>query len=147
MQITFRRAINADLDFLDDLHTACMQQHVKRVYSWNPQLFRQTFNPQFIEIILLNQVVVGMVQIVKKHKEIYLANLLVSPNFQNLGIGSLVLKKLIKQAETLQMPVTLQVLKKNPAKRLYERFGFMVIQKTSTHYIMKRTNQINLVKE
>ena len=142
MQIKFQRATYQDIDFLDNLHTACMKPHVMKVYPWKPNLFRQTFNPELIEIILLDQVVVGMVQIVNQADEIYLANLLICPEFQNRGIGSTVLQHLINQAEMLALPMKLQVLKKNPAQKLYERFGFVVMETTKTHYIMIRANRI-----
>lgn len=140
MEVEFKPATEADLDFLDEIHTACMKKHVMKVYLWNPQLFRQTFNPKIIEIIMLEKVAVGMVQILKKESEIYLANLLISPSFQNRGIGSMVLKRVINQAQVLGLPIKLQVLHHNRAKYFYERFGFNVMEKTQTHYIMSRSN-------
>ncbi len=107
-----------------------------KVYPWNPELFRQTFNPKLIQIILVNKVEVGMLQISKRNGELYLGNFLVTPAFQNRGIGTAVLKKVLDQGKLLELPIKLKVLKKNRAKNLYERLGFTVTGKTDTHYIM-----------
>ena len=39
------------------------------------------------------------------------------------------------------MPVELQVLKVNPARRLYGRLGFQVTGETETHYLMQRPTE------
>ena len=136
MHLEFRQATAIDLDFLDEMHTACMKEHVVKVYPWNPELFRQTFNPKLIQIILVNKVEVGMLQISKRNGELYLGNFLVTPAFQNRGIGTAVLKKVLDRGKLLELPIKLKVLKKNRAKNLYERLGFTVTGKTDTHYIM-----------
>ncbi len=57
--------------------------------------------------------------------EIRLVDIAVLPEFRNQGIGSFVLRRLLKEAKNKAKPVNLQVLKTNiPAIRLYERFGF-----------------------
>ena len=57
--------------------------------------------------------------------DIRLVDIAVLPEFRNQGIGSFVLRRLLKEAKNKAKPVNLQVLKTNiPAIRLYERFGF-----------------------
>ena len=136
MQIKFRQAIEADLDFLDEMHTECMKEHMLRVYQWNPHLFRQTFKPQHMQIILVNGAEVGMLQFSTSDKELYFGYLPIFPEFQNRGIGSGVLRHVLEQGRLLNLPVKLQVLKQNPALRLYKRLGFEVTEETSTHHIM-----------
>ena len=64
MQIEYRNATEIDLDFLDALHTVCMKEHVSKIYPWKPLLFRQTFDPEVVQIVLMNGVQVGMLQTV-----------------------------------------------------------------------------------
>ena len=52
MQLAFRQATAENLEFLDQMHTICMKEPVMKVYPWHPTLFRQTFNPQTVQIIL-----------------------------------------------------------------------------------------------
>jgi len=138
MLIEFRQATRADIDFLDEMHALCMKEHVIKLYPWNEQLFRQTFNPEQIQIVLLYQFAVGMVQVAIRQEELYLANILVTPAFQNLGIGTQIIEKVIALGTKLRLPVKLHVLKYNRARRLYERLGFTEIGEIETHYVMMR---------
>ncbi len=55
---------------------------------------------------------------------------------QRNGFGSAIIADLISQAEITGLTLTLQVLKPNPAKRLYERLGFSVVGENTTHFQM-----------
>jgi ribosomal protein S18 acetylase RimI-like enzyme len=46
------------------------------------------------------------------------------PEFRGRGIGGGQLASLIQQCRAEKLPLRLQVLKENPAQRLYERLGF-----------------------
>lgn len=135
--IKYRPATEIDLDFLDWMHTVCMKDHVDRIYPWKPHLFRQTFNPSSIQLILVDDIEVGMLQTEQHNDELYLGNLLILPAFQNRGVGTAVLQDLLNKSSLLNLSIKLQVLKQNPAKRLYERLGFMTVEETDTYYIMK----------
>ncbi|MBD2121193.1 N-acetyltransferase [Trichocoleus sp. FACHB-262] len=137
MKVQFRQATEADFDFLNKMHAACLKEHVERIYPWNPDLFGETFNPHLIRVILVNQIEVGMLQLLQCVGELYLGNLLILPKFQNRGIGTLILQSILDQGQASNLPVQLQVLKQNPAKRLYERLGFISVGETKTHYIMQ----------
>ena len=59
------------------------------------------------------------------------------PTHQGLGIGASIIQEIIDDAASKQKPISLSVLKVNPAKSLYERLGFSTIEETDTHFIMK----------
>jgi hypothetical protein len=44
----------------------------------------------------------------------------------------------LHESDQTQLPVKLRVLKVNPARRLYERLGFIHKGETPTHYLMER---------
>lgn len=56
----------------------------------------------------------------------FLSKLYLLPPFQGEGIGSRLLDRLIADAGTLRMPLRVTVLDVNPARRFYERHGFVV---------------------
>jgi ribosomal protein S18 acetylase RimI-like enzyme len=60
------------------------------------------------------------------------------PAEQLRGIGTYLTRRLCDQADAANLPLELQVLKVNPAKRLYERLGSATIGETDTHYLMRR---------
>jgi GNAT superfamily N-acetyltransferase len=48
----------------------------------------------------------------------------VLPSYQNQGIGSHLLRCVVDNAKSAQVPLRLTVLEVNPARRFYERHGF-----------------------
>lgn len=59
------------------------------------------------------------------------------PEHQCKGIGTEVLRRAVAQAREQKISLYLSVLKVNPARRLYERLGFGVIEETKHHFRMK----------
>lgn len=57
-------------------------------------------------------------------KEIYLVDIVVSPELRNRGVATYVLRKLIDEADRAAKLLSLTVNAFNPAQRLYMRFGF-----------------------
>jgi ribosomal protein S18 acetylase RimI-like enzyme len=68
--------------------------------------------------------------------EIFLSQIELLPAFQGQGIGSQLITDLMDEARQQNLPITLQVLKVNPAQRLYQRLGFVVTGETATHFLM-----------
>ena len=69
----------------------------------------------------------------KETPELVLA---VLPECRGRGIGTLLLKRLLQAAESAYNAISLSVSAENPAKRLYERFGFHMIDKTDDSLTM-----------
>ena len=89
-------------------------------------------------LISIDDRVVGWVSVrcEADHREI--GDLHILPAEQRQGLGRQVVAGIIEEAAPL--PDSLDVLKLNPARSLYERLGFGVIGETATHLIMKRPN-------
>lgn len=60
-----------------------------------------------------------------------------SENARNQGIGSFFLQEVTALSERTGKPVYLQVFRSNPARRLYQRFGFLAEDADSSHYRMR----------
>jgi len=65
-------------------------------------------------------------QTITQAHELFIAQMFVDRPFQRKGIGTEVMKRLIGEATELKQTVRLNVVKINPARRLYERLGFRV---------------------
>ena len=61
----------------------------------------------------------------------------VDPSFQCRGIGTQLMRDIIADARRCALPVELEVLHVNPARRLYERLGFGEVGQTQTHVQME----------
>lgn len=49
------------------------------------------------------------------------------------------MSELFREADRSDKPVRLRVLKVNPARRLYQRLGFRIVDEDETHYTMLRS--------
>ena len=94
------------------------------------------------QIILVDRKPVGLVKmgvvaLNDTHKSLHIRQLQIMPKFQGKGIGSKVLTVVKKRALQLCLPITLNVLLKNPARGLYLRHGFQVEKKTRIEYQLR----------
>lgn len=65
----------------------------------------------------------------------------VLPEHRGKGIGTALLKRHLEEARKLYRAITLSVSPNNPAKHLYERFGFKTIDVRGGHPIMEKRFQ------
>jgi len=72
-----------------------------------------------------------------ENDSLYLVQLFLEADSQGKGIGTQTLKRLMEEATTTNVPMTLGVVKTNPARRLYERLGFQITHEDDRKYYMK----------
>jgi ribosomal protein S18 acetylase RimI-like enzyme len=140
---TLRPAVAADYQWLWELKRLTMRPYVELTWgNWDDaiqeEFFRRNFSSETVQIILVDGLNAGLLNVEREPVEIFLANLQIHPEFQNRGLGSAVLHELLESASALQLPVRLQVLRVNlGAARLYARFGFTTFHETATHRLMR----------
>ncbi len=138
---TLRPAAHADRGFLYRLHVAAMKDVVAQVWGWDEawqrQYFDDHFDPSHARIVVVDGVDIGVVAVEWREDAAFLAGIEILPEYQGRGLGAAVIRDVIADAAARGLPVTLRVLKVNPARRLYERLGFTVTGETDTHYLMR----------
>lgn len=141
-EISLRQADENDLDFLWRLHRATLRDYVEQTWSWEDasqeERFRLKFEPEHIQIILHRGNPIGCLSVARERSRLFLGVIKIAPEYQRRGIGTCLIRQLCDQADAANLPLELQVLKVNPAKRLYERLGLAIIGETDTHYLMRR---------
>ena len=70
--------------------------------------------------------------------DFFLAQLFIHRPHQGQGIGTEVMRQLIAEAAHAGQAVCLDVVKINPALRLYQRLGFRIVGQEETKFYMKR---------
>ncbi|MEO0927323.1 MAG: GNAT family N-acetyltransferase [Cyanobacteria bacterium J06643_13] len=141
MQYYFRLATAVDLRQLDHIYRQNMKPYVERIYAWDSTLFRNNFVASHYQVIEVKGVTAGFLKLVKNDAEIYLAEIQIRDRYQNLGIGSKILKDLMHQTEVSQKRLRLKVIQGNPALKLYQRLGFVVFETSSTHLKLEFNSQ------
>lgn len=141
MRYTLHPATDSDYDFLFALHTATMRPTVAQIWGWDEArqaaLFRERFSPAVRQIIVFEGRDVGVLEVEERPGEVFLANIEIAPEQQGRGLGAAIIADLLRDAAARGLPVTLQVNRVNPARRLYERLGFVETGRTETHYLMR----------
>lgn len=89
------------------------------------------------EIIEFNHVPIGVRLVDRPGTHIQLVQLYIAKEFQRRGFGTELLNRLFVEAKESNLPVRLRVLTVNPAKRLYERLGFVVVESAAERYFME----------
>ena len=66
-----------------------------------------------------------------------IGNICIIPEYQGKGIGTKILKDIIKQ--NIERDIKLQYFKQNPVGKLYQRLGFILVGEGEYHYKMEKT--------
>lgn len=138
-KITYRKASFADMEFLRELDRACYEDHVVKTFgSWDESLFDKGFDPAIVQIVQLDGIDIGMIVVRITEKEVTLQDIAILPDYQNQGLGSRLLERVIKTAQEKKKPLHLKVFKVSPAVKLYQRHGFEQYAEDDTHFSMVR---------
>jgi ribosomal protein S18 acetylase RimI-like enzyme len=142
VDLALRPATDDDFEYLYRLNEATMRPYAEQTYGpWNETLVRRIFTerwrPASIRILVIDGQDAGMLDVLDSRTGVLLANIRVAPEYQGRGIGTRLVADVLRDAHSRGLPVMLRVLKVNPARRLYERLGFVVVSETEQHYLME----------
>ena len=92
---------------------------------------------EWASIILMGEQPIGLLKVVRQSLDWELVQLQIVPAFQGRGLGTLIVQELIAEAQRAGATLRLSVLKTNPARRLYERLGFVVVAEKPAALVMQ----------
>ncbi len=144
-QLTYRPALESDLNFLLDLRTKTMNPHLiasSLSTAVDSHMLRIKYKFEHASIIEYNRTSIGLLKIERKQDGIELIQIQIDPLYQGKGIGKKILEQIINEANSDKKSITLQVLKVNKAQRLYVKLGFKIIEESNDSYFMKYSNDI-----
>jgi ribosomal protein S18 acetylase RimI-like enzyme len=140
MKITLRPGKQSDYGFLWWLHCATMRTYVEAIWGWDEaaqrSLFQERFDPARFQIVACDGEDAGYISVERNEEYLFLSAIEVAPQAQNRGIGTSLIRDLQGEAGRQRIPLRLRVLQGNPARRLYERLGFVATGETETHVMM-----------
>jgi ribosomal protein S18 acetylase RimI-like enzyme len=139
---TLRPATEDDYDWLWALKRRTMRVYVEQTWGhWDDGVqdifFRQGFLPEKLAIVVVDGRDAGLFEVERSVHEIYLRRIEIDPEFQRRGLGTALVAGLVAEARARRLPLRLQVLNVNPARRLYERLGLQIVGETRTHAQMQ----------
>jgi GNAT superfamily N-acetyltransferase len=141
MPIVLRPAHPDDCEFCARLYFSGMEETIRRLkldmVAQNRNL-RERWHVGEVRIITSDGTDAGWMQSSIQDGARYLEQIFICAPFQNRGIGTGIINGLIDEARLDRQPVTLGVVKTNPALQLYRRLGFRITREDDRKFYMRR---------
>ncbi len=135
--LSLRSATSEDSAFALEITEACMRVYAEQTWgSWNGLA---DFNSAHDQIIELADERIGLMGVEKLDDHWFIDKLYLMPAFQNRGIGSILLDQLKDEAKQARKELRLSVLEVNPARRFYQRHGFVVTHRVPPRVYLEWT--------
>lgn len=95
--------------------------------------------------ILYKNKTAGYVYFMEEKDKIQVDVFTLLPEFRNFGLGTQIMSEFTSIANKVNKPIFLATFKTNPAKRFYERNGFVVVgeNQSKSHFILKYSPKTN----
>lgn len=139
--VTLRPADFADEAFLLDLRKATMTAHLQRAGEPTDDTAhhaRLMHRYDAAQIVCIGGVPAGLLKAHRRDTEWVVVQVQIAPVHQGRGIGARALQTVLSAAQADGLPVSLKVLKDNPAQRLYARLGFVIVDEDERQFHMRR---------
>jgi ribosomal protein S18 acetylase RimI-like enzyme len=141
MTVTLLPAASGDYEFARETYYATMRWIIERLFGWDQIEQDASFARQFklgeVRLIMADGVRAGWIQTQTGETSITLGQFYIIPALQRRGIGTQVLRMVIRAAHDQGKSIIVPVVKFNPAKRLYDRHGFRIAREDEYKYYMQ----------
>jgi ribosomal protein S18 acetylase RimI-like enzyme len=141
-ELSLRPATEADVDALMRLRRSTMTEHLQRAGAASDEaalLARVTYHLEDGQLVYLGDQLVGLFKTYRNGSEWHLVQVQIAPQWQGKGLGERLVRGLLERAAEENCSVVLDVLAGNPAKRLYDRLGFVVEHQSAMEHHMRWT--------
>jgi GNAT superfamily N-acetyltransferase len=81
---------------------------------------------------------IGLLKLVREGDPWLVEQVQLVPGVQGQGVGAAILRRVVDEAGAAGAGLELSVLKRNPARRLYERLGFVIRDEDDHSFTMRR---------
>jgi ribosomal protein S18 acetylase RimI-like enzyme len=140
--IRLRACREEDRELVFRVLVASLGEYVAATWGWDEAVQREAFDrkfrPERQEVVTFDGVDAGILGIEDRPDHVFVGTIQLLPVFQRRGIGTALMRRVCERAAAKRQPVRLRVLHPNPARRLYERLGFVAVGQTATHIEMSR---------
>ena len=101
--------------------------------------YRQHYPAGAFDVILVKGVPAGRLYVDRWPDQIRVIDISLLPDFRGAGVGTVLFHRLMSEAAASGRRVSIHVESFNPARRLYERLGFVKIDSTGIYDLMEWT--------
>jgi ribosomal protein S18 acetylase RimI-like enzyme len=101
--------------------------------------WRENYHDTSFDIIERDGIPIGRLYVARWHDEIRIVDIALMPEHRGVGLGAALLQELFDEGDRTGRPVTIHVEIYNPARRLYERLGFVLKEEKGIYHLMERS--------
>jgi ribosomal protein S18 acetylase RimI-like enzyme len=127
-----RPALGSDREFLFEVRRAVLRGYVEQTAGWDDAEQRSTADKEFTElpfaVVEESGRSIGYVCVIHEREHDFVEEIALLPETQGRGIGTQLLRSILRAARRRGVPVRLSVFVTNPARTLYARLGFEVVR-------------------
>ncbi len=151
-RISLRPVDEEDMDFLLSLYGTTREEELKQV-PWTPeqkaafvhqqfwaqhQHWRENYSDTSWDLVLVGGVLAGRLYVARWPEDIRVVDVALMPAHRGTGIGTRLFQALFAEADASGRKVSIHVEVYNPARRLYERLGFVQAGERGVYLLMER---------
>ncbi|WP_341955223.1 GNAT family N-acetyltransferase [Microbacterium sp. LWH13-1.2] len=124
-----------------ELRAVVMRPDLERLGRYDPvrvrQRFLDAFAPENTHVIVVDGEDVGLIAVRGEPDAGWIEHFYLAPGSQGRGLGSAVLARVLMERGAAGQPFRLNVLQGSPARRLYERHGFVLESEDTVDVFLK----------
>ena len=146
MDYKIRFATPDDNDLIYALKSESIRPYVEKIWGWDEDYQKKDFDGDFsnmeqFNVIEIDGKFVGFVQYYFEYPYFEVVEIHLLPEYRGKGIGTDILRYLQKVCIAQDRKIRIGCFKENHrAKDLYQKLGFMQMEKTDAHYILEYPN-------
>jgi len=143
---SYRPSVPSDASWMAELRAVVMRPDLERLGRFDPERVRRRFLDSFVpsntRVIVVDGVEVGSIAVRADADALWIEHFYLAPEWQGRGLGGAVLAAVLDDAPVGVRPgrYRLNVLQGSPARRLYERHGFVVESEDDVDVFMLRVS-------
>ncbi|MSQ47492.1 MAG: N-acetyltransferase [Deltaproteobacteria bacterium] len=152
MTVTFRHICSDDEAFLSQVYASTRLDELA-VTDWTDEqkaaflqmqfaaqhkFYQENYTDTDFLVVLQDDTPIGRLYVARWKDEIRIVDIALLPAYRGTGIGATILRDLFVEADAAGKPVRIHVERENPALRLYQRLGFVMIEDKGVYLFMER---------
>ncbi|MCX5384136.1 GNAT family N-acetyltransferase [Streptomyces sp. NBC_00083] len=139
---SLRPARLADVEPIVELRAVAMRPDLERLGRYDEHRVRQRLRDAFVPghtwVVMVDDALAGCVAVRPAEDGHWLEHFYLDVRIHGRGVGSAVLRTVLRRTDADGVPVRLNVLQGSPAQRLYARHGFTVEAQDPVDVLMVR---------
>lgn len=141
-EVTVAPATEDDREFSYQVKKAAEGSYIAAIWGWDEDFQRAFHAKDWQEsrpdIIFCQGSRVGTIYVRQEEGTIHIRQFFILPAWQNRGIGSELLGRVVAKADSLGLVTKVAFLEGNRVRSLYERFGFRFTEQRDKYCLMER---------